>query len=192
MPSLDADSLRAALAGQGKVNVLSKPRIVTTNNEPAIMQVGTQDVFFITTTQVERDGRVSHPVATRQSITEGLTLSLTPQISLEGVISMSVTPRVVERVGETTSPDGNIVPIMSVRETDMVVRVYEGETMVVAGLMQDHVTTTHGKVPILGSIPLLGRMFRRSRTVESKTDLVILLIARIVTPGRVSSTMLSR
>jgi type II secretory pathway component GspD/PulD (secretin) len=97
---------------------------------------------------------------------------------------------VSERTGETTSPTGDIVPIMSVREVDTVVRVYEGETVVVAGLMQDRITKTQEKVKVLGSIPLLGRMFRRNRTVESKTDLVILLTPRIVTPGRVSTAML--
>ena len=189
LPAGDPEALLAALASQGRINVLAKPRVVTTNNEPAVMQVGTQDVFFVTTAEVERNGRVRRSVAVPQRITEGLTLSVTPQIGQDGIIGMSIAPRVIGRTGETTSPDGDVVPVMTVRETDTVVRVYDGETVVVAGLMRDDQSTVREKVPVLGHIPLLGRAFRRNRTVETKTDLIILLTPRIVTPGRVSAAL---
>ena len=142
--------LLAAIAAQGDVNVLSTPRVVAMNNEPAVMRVGTEDVYFAQ--------------AAPQAVTEGLVLSITPQISADGVITMSISPSVTERTGQATSKLGETVPVISVRETDTLVRVREGETVVMAGLLQDRSTST-------------GRRERTNR----KSDLVILLTPRLMT-----------
>lgn len=165
-----------AFATQGRVNVLSTPRVMAMNNEPAVMRVGTQDVFFTTTSQVDATtGRVLQTTVTPQSITEGVVLSVTPQISGDGIINLSINPSVTERTGQATSRLGDTVPIISVRETDTLVRLREGETIVIAGLMQERSSKEDGKVPGLGDVPVIGGLFRRSDKTKRKTDLVILL-----------------
>jgi MSHA biogenesis protein MshL len=176
-----------AFATQGKVNVLSSPRVIAMNNEPAVMRMGTQDVFFVTTSQVDATtGRILQTVVTPQSITEGVVLSVTPQISADGFIHMSITPSVTERTGQATSRFGDTVPIISVRETDTLVRVQEGETVVIAGLMQDRNTVDKTKVPVLGDTPVVGGLFRREERVKRKTDLIVLLTPTIMTPGEIT------
>ncbi len=121
-----------------------------------------------------------------QSLTEGVVLSVTAQVSAEGIIHMSLNPSITERTGVATSRLGDTVPIVSVRETDTLVRVREGETVVIAGLMQDRTTNDVGKVPLLGDLPGVGGLFRRSERSRTKTDLVILLTPTILGPGTVA------
>jgi MSHA biogenesis protein MshL len=159
-----------ALASQGRVNVMSSPWVNAMNNEPVVMRVGTQDVFFVTTSQVDATtGQILQTVVTPQSVTEGLVLSVTPQISADGFIHMSIMPSITERTGTATSRLGDRVPIVSVREADTLVRVQEGETVVIAGLMQDRTTVEKTKVP-----------------KKRKTDLIILLTPTIMTPSEIA------
>jgi MSHA biogenesis protein MshL len=178
----DFTGLLEAFAGQGRVNVMASPWVMAMNNEPAVMRVGTQDVYFVTTSQVDASsGQILQTVVTPQTINEGVTLSVTPQITADGVINMSIMPSITERTGTATSRLGDQVPIVSVRETDTLVRVHEGETIVIAGLMQDRASTDISKVPILGDVPLVGGLFRREERSKRKTDLVILLTPTVMT-----------
>jgi MSHA biogenesis protein MshL len=184
----DFSALLNAFATQGKVNVLSSPRVTAMNNEPAIMRIGTQDVFFITTTQVNPDtGQILQSSVTPQSLTEGVVLSVTSQISAEGIIHMSINPSITERTGQATSRLGDTVPIVSVREADTVVRVREGETIVIAGLMQDRTIQDTSKVPVLGDVPVVGNLFKRTERRRTKTDLVILLTPTLMGPAEASA-----
>jgi MSHA type pilus biogenesis protein MshL len=184
----DFSALLNAFATQGKVNVLSSPRVTAMNNEPAIMRIGTQDVFFTTTTQVNPEtGQILQSTVTPQSLTEGVVLSVTSQISADGIIHMSINPSITEKTGQATSRLGDSVPIVSVRETDTLVRVRAGETIVIAGLMQDSSTLSSAKTPIMGDLPLVGGLFRRTERTRRKTDLVILLTPTIMGPGQIDA-----
>ena len=184
----DFNALLSAFATQGRVNVLSSPRVTAMNNEPAVMRIGTQDVFFTTTTQVNPDtGTILQSTVTPQSLTEGVVLSVTAQISGDGIIHMSINPSITERTGQATSRLGDTVPIISVRETDTLVRVREGETIVIAGLMQDRSSNDVAKVPVLGDVPLVGGLFRRVEKRRTKTDLVILLTPTLMGPGQATA-----
>jgi MSHA type pilus biogenesis protein MshL len=170
-----------ALATEGYVNVLSNPTISTLNNQPAIIRVGTQDIFFSTTTQVDpRTGTIVQTAITPSAINEGVVLDVTPQISDDGIIIMNVHPSVTSRTGQATSPQGDTVPIVDVRETDTVVRVREGGTVMIGGLISDQVTENESKVPILSNLPLVGGLFRSTTRQTNKTDLVILLTPKIL------------
>ena len=133
----DFSAVLKALSAQGTVNVLSSPRIIATNNEPTIMRAATQDT---------------------RSVSESIVLSLTAQISADGLIHMNVNPSVTERTGLATSPGGDQMPLVTVREADTVVRVRQGETVVIAGLI-------------------------RERPDRRKSDLVILLKPTVVNPA---------
>jgi len=153
----DFPGLLTALGAQGRANVMATPHVNALNNEPAIMRVGTQDVFFRTTSQVDAAGRTLHTVEPL-AVVEGVLLGVTPQISGDGMITLSITPSLTERTGQAVSRFGDAVPILRIREADTLVRVRENETVVIAGLM--------------------GTRAKR------KTDLVILLTSTIVTPAR--------
>jgi MSHA biogenesis protein MshL len=178
----DFSLIVSALASQGNVNVLSSPTVATLNNQPAVIRVGTQDVFFTTTTQVDpRTGTIIQTATTPSTINEGVVLDVTPQISDDGIITMNIHPTITERTGQAVSPQGNSVPIVDIRETDTVVRVAEGETVVIAGLISNRELEQTSKVPVLGDIPFLGHLFRKTQVESRKTDLVILLTPRILT-----------
>jgi MSHA biogenesis protein MshL len=182
----DFTGLLNALATQGKVNVMSSPTVNALNNEPAIMRVGTQDVFFKTTAQTDAlTGRILQTSVEPQAITEGVVLSVTPQISSDGMINMSISPSLTERTGQATSRFGDTVPILSVREADTLVRVHESETIVIAGLMEERTRRETRKVPFMGDLPGVGRLFRGEVSNRRKTDLVILLTPTVMTPARV-------
>jgi MSHA type pilus biogenesis protein MshL len=183
----DFTALLRAFETQGKVHVISSPWVTAMNNEPAIVRAGTQDVYFVTTTQVDATtGRILQNAVTPQAITEGVVLSVTPQVSADGIIHMSISPTITERIGQATSRLGDTVPITAVRETDTLVRVRAGETIVIAGLMQEKATWDKSSVPLLGRIPLVGGLFRQDTSSRRKTELVVLLTPTIMTPAEIA------
>jgi general secretion pathway protein D len=121
-------------------------------------------------------------------LTEGVVLSVTPQISADGIIHMNINPSITERTGVATSRLGDQVPIISVRETDTLVRVRQGETIVIAGLMQDRASVDTAKVPLIGDVPVVGHLFKRTEKSRRKTDLVILLTPTVMGPGETIAT----
>ncbi len=163
-----------AISEQGDIKVLSSPTISTLNNQKAIIRVGNQDVFFIT-------GAVSTQTTVTQfiqpmTIDIGIILDVTPQIAEDGSIIMNIHPSITDKIGEKTSPDGrSTFPLLSVRETDTTVRVRNGQTIIIAGLMQEKTEETYTGVPGLRSIPLLGGLFRYKSEAKENTELVIMI-----------------
>jgi type II secretory pathway component GspD/PulD (secretin) len=158
--------------------VLSSPTISTLNNQKAIIRVGNQDVFFIT-----------GAIATQTTVTQiiqpmtidiGIILDVTPQISEDGTIIMNIHPSITEKTGEKVTPDGKTTfPLLSVRETDTTVRVKDGQTIIIAGLMQEKKEETYIGVPGLQSIPLLGALFRYKTERKRNSELVIMITPTI-------------
>ena len=187
----NVDDLLRALSNQGTVTVVSNSRVVAMNSEPVVMRVGTRDIFFVTTSQMDAAGRVVQTTLTPQAVTEGLVLTVTPQISAGGIINMSINPSVTARTGEAISRLGDTVPVVSVRETDTMVRVRQGDTVMIAGLMlgRQERRSRPGSLPTAEPPP--GTRFRPLRPAArapetgrqpSKTDLIILLTPTVVTP----------
>jgi MSHA biogenesis protein MshL len=184
----DFAGLLTAFETQGRVNVVATPQVNALNNEPAIMRVGTQDVFFRTTSQVDvATGRILQTTVEPQALTEGVVLSVTPQIASDGMINLSISPSLTQRTGQAVSRFGDTVPILSVREADTLVRVHENETIVIAGLMQENTSNQQSKVPGIGDVPGIGGLFRRDARTRRKTDLIILLTPTIMTPAQVAA-----
>ena len=178
------DAALAALEEQGDVQVVSQPRIRTLNNQQAIVRVGTERTFFTTTTTITNvAGGVPIQTVTNipTTINEGLVLTVTPQISESGYITMDVTPVLTNITGTDTSPDGlSNAPILDIKQTSTLVRMYNGETIVVGGLIQQAVSATKRSVPLLGSIPGLGKLFSATYDRDVNRELVIFLTPRII------------
>jgi MSHA biogenesis protein MshL len=179
-------ALFSAFAEQGKANVLASPRVMTINNQPALINAGDQEVFFTTTTQRDPQGIITQSTVTPQTLSVGVALSVTPQISADGRIMLSMNPSITAKTRDATSRLGDVVPVLTQRATDTIVIVSDGETIVIAGLMQDKTSTTNTKVPLLGDLPLVGGFFKSHNKTRSKSDLVIMLTPTITGPRQVA------
>jgi MSHA biogenesis protein MshL len=163
-----------AISEQGDVRILSSPTISTLNNQKAIIRVANQDVFFIT-------GAVATQTTVTQTVQPvtidvGIILDVTPQIADDGTIIMNIHPSITEKTGEKASPDGRTTfPLLSVRETDTTVRVRDGQTIIIAGLMQERKDETQIGVPGLKSVPFLGGLFRHKTETKRNAELVIMI-----------------
>ncbi|RME93632.1 MAG: pilus (MSHA type) biogenesis protein MshL [Verrucomicrobia bacterium] len=174
-----------ALQKQGEVRVISKPRIRTLNNQTALIKVGTETPFFsqrstfvpgvnASGTTVLQDDQVT-------TITVGTILSITPQISDDGWITLDISPVLTSLVDTELSPSQTTTaPVLDIKQASTIVRVRDGSTIVMGGLIQDSKTRTVRKVPIVGDIPLLGKLFQGRFEASQKKELVIFLTPRIV------------
>lgn len=180
------------LKSQGDVQVLSSPRVSTVNNQKAIIKVGS-DEFFVTdisSTTVTGTSTATTPNVTLTPFFSGISLDVTPQVSADGDIVLHIHPIVseVEDQKKTLSlgQDEFILPLAltNVRESDSIVRTRNGSVIVIGGLMQNKVFEENTSTPLLGDIPLLGRLFKQTRQSQVKSELVILLKARLVDPNQ--------
>lgn len=184
---INFDALISALNEQGEVSVVSKPKIRTMNNQPAMIKVGTDRTFFIrtVTTDTSTAGSTSLIEDTPLVVTEGIVMALTPQISSSGWIMMDISPvisrvtsveRVVDNNGNTTSSSPNL----DIRQTSSLVRMENGNTVVIGGLIQTTDTDTNREVPGLAKVPLIGNLFKGDYEVSRRKELLIFLTANLV------------
>ena len=174
-----------ALSQQGTLKVVSKPRLRTLNNQPAVVRVG-QDIpiFLKQVTQSPGSPPVITTNETVETITVGTVLSITPQVASDGLITLDITPAVSRLVSTQVSPSGDTsAPVIDIRQASSLVRVRDGATIVMGGLVQDGSTTTHRKIPLLGDIPLLGKAFSGDYKTSDRTELVFFLTPRVVSDG---------
>ena len=172
-----------AQAQAGNLKVLSAPKVSTLNNQKAIIRIGRQDVFFRAVVTPASTTSAAFTTYTPDSVTEGIILSVTPQVGQDGRIMLAIHPTITEKVGIAVAPDKNTAPILDVRETNTVVTVADGETVFIGGMMQERTQETVRSVPLLGDIPYLGALFRSNEQIKKKTELVILISPRVVRPG---------
>lgn len=171
-----------ALSQQGQIEVVSQPRVRTLNNQAVLIKVGQDKPFFRqTSTIITGSGNPTTTSATEvQVVTIGTILSLTPQISEDGWITLDVSPVITRLVGTALGPDGSTAPEVDVKQTSTLIRIQNGATVILGGLIQNEKTKTVRKVPLLGDIPLLGHAFRGRFTTDRKTELVIFITPTIV------------
>jgi type II secretory pathway component GspD/PulD (secretin) len=171
------------LSEQGELKVISRPRLRTLNNQPAVVRVG-QDVPVFGKQTIVSPGTppVVTTTETMQTITVGTVLSITPQVSDDGLITLDITPAVSRLAGTKTSASNQTdAPIIDIRQASSIVRVRDGATIIMGGLVQNSSSKTKRKVPILGDIPLLGRAFSGTYDSSDSTELIFFVTPRIVT-----------
>lgn len=175
------DVILEALREQGEIQVVSQPRVVTLNNQPALIKVATDQAFFTQTIAQGAAGTGNIITEQVRSVTVGLVLSVTPQVSEDGWIMLDVTPIISRLRGIIESPQKTATaPVLDVKQSSGLVRLRDGQMVLIGGLIQDEYSETERKVPILGDIPYLGRLFKGTYTAKQKSELVIFLSPRIV------------
>jgi MSHA biogenesis protein MshL len=171
------DAVLSALAEQGTVSVLSNGKTTALNNQRAVFNVTTDEVFFAVTRGPLPGGGVNQVVP--QQISVGVVLDVLPQISADNILTMSIRPAVtsITRIESVTLADGTTAtaPVVARREGDTIGRVRAGETMVIGGLLQNRQDSTVGGVRFLRDVPLIGKPFRRTKRTERRSELVIFL-----------------
>ncbi|MEF8824247.1 MAG: pilus (MSHA type) biogenesis protein MshL [Desulfohalobiaceae bacterium] len=185
------------LRQQGEVNVLSSPRVATMNNQKAVIKVGT-DRFYVTDVSTETDtvGTTTDETqisdVTLDPFFSGIALDVTPSISRRGLVTMHIHPSVSDVTEEQKSLQlaGNQIALplaqSEVRESDTLVKARDGQVVVIGGLMKTRMSEETASVPLLGDLPLLGRLFRHEKQVKEKSELVILLRPKVIESGRKS------
>ncbi len=167
----------------GKTDVLSNPRITVSNNHEAKILVGTREAY-VTSTITQSDGTTT-TADNVEFVDVGVNLSVTPVISEDGYINMKIRQEVSSAPTslELTNADGSTrtsVPIVTTSEAQTQLLIKDGVTVILAGLMQDTRKDNSEKIPFLGDIPFLGRLFRSSGKGDEKTELMIFLTPHIV------------
>ncbi len=182
----------------GDTKVLSSPKIMALNNQTSLLKVVNENVFFT----VELDIRdATENIPERRTFTSeihtvpvGLVLSVTPQISDTGYVSLNIRPTISRITGFAVDPAprlagaefDNLIPEIQVREIESLLQVMDGRTIVLGGLMQNERESEKDGVPGLSRIPKLGNLFSYTREKLVKTELVIFLKPTIVHNGSAS------
>jgi len=172
-----------ALETQGKVKALASPKVATLNNQTAIVKVARQDVYF--TSEISQGEVSTLQSFTPNTIDVGVILDVTPQIGPSGNITMNIHPSITAEFDRVTAPDGSEFPLLRIREADTVVKVRDGQTIIIAGLLQEQETTTRTGLPCLTNLPVLGYVFGYRQESAEKTELVILITPTVLTGKRI-------
>lgn len=194
----DGSSLTATvrlLQQFGDAKVLSSPKVMALNNQTSLLKVVNENVYFT----IEQDIReATADIPERRTFTSeihtvpiGLVLSVTPQISNGGFVSLNVRPTISRITGFAVDPGprlagaefDNLIPEIQVREIESVLQVQDGYTVILGGLMQNEQESQKDGVPGLSKIPKLGNLFSYTRDKLVKTELVIFLRPTIISDG---------
>lgn len=156
-------------------NLLANPRIRVRNREKAKVHIGDKLPVFTTTSTAN--------VGVSASVTYldvGLKLEVEPQIYLEDDVAIKVQLEVSSVVKEVQGPEKSLAYQVGTRSTNTTLRLKNGETQILAGLISDEERSSGSRIPGLGDLPLLGRLFGSQRDTHSKTEIILLVTPRVV------------
>ena len=160
----------SALVANGKAKVLAKPKITAINGKEARILIGDRIPVL---TEKNENGKIS---TTTQYVEAGIKLTYTPQVNDDG----QITAKVHTEVSSPTLVAEMKAYRITTREAETQVRMKDGETMVIGGLIGREESTTKARVPFLSDFPLLGKLFQSTHDVKNETEVVIFLTAKII------------
>ena len=161
-----------AVQTDSRFNVLSTPRIFTTNNATAQINIS-QSLPYVTNQTVTTTGTILYNY---NFLSVGIVLTVTPRITSNGYVTMDVTQTANDFVSYTSFN----APIVNQREAQTTVSVKDGETVVLGGIINNSVSRTVSKIPFLGDLPIVGNLFRSTSKTDNKTELLVFLTPHVV------------
>lgn len=177
--NFEINSIVNILQAYGTAKVLSSPRLSVMNNQTALLKVVENFVYFnvkADTTSTVNVGTTVAVTTTPQSVSVGLVMTVTPQVSSGDAVILNVRPTIssISELKEDPNPSipagiKNYVPQIRTREIESVMRVNSGEVAVLGGLMEDGVNWKTGRVPLAGQIPLIGEIFNTRNNAAIKS-----------------------
>jgi type IV pilus assembly protein PilQ len=181
---IDAELTLDFLKTQTDTKFLARPRLLTLNNETAEIRIATNEAIGITTTTSSAGGATGSTTASAERAETGVVLRVTPQINMEtGEVTMFIYPKVSEAIQSSTflsDAKENTFVNPEERSTKSLVKVKDGETVVIGGLIRDEFSRVATKVPILGDLPIIGALFRHTGGANDKNKQRELLV--FITP----------
>ena len=169
----------------GNVDILSAPRITVVDNQTAEIQVGTNEAYV--TSSETLNASTSTTSESVNFIRVGILLKVTPRINDNGFINMEIEPEVSSVKDYLTTASNNKIPIVRTSNAKTFLMVKDGVTIVLGGFIEKELREEVRKVPILGSIPIIGLLFKNVRKVTASAELVIFMTPHIIT-GDVNTT----
>ncbi len=167
-----------ALQSDADTNIIQRPSILTTDNEEAILDVG-QEVPFVSGsfTNTGGAGGAVNPFTTVQRESVGVKLTITPQINKGDSLLLDIKQE-ISSIAQSSAGAVDLITNQRIVETTVIVE--DGTIVVLGGLIDDAIRESDQKVPVLGSIPVLGNLFRARRTELVKTNLMIFIRPKIL------------
>ncbi|MCW8953999.1 MAG: pilus (MSHA type) biogenesis protein MshL [Sulfurimonas sp.] len=178
------------LKTQGDVSSISNPKVLTLNNQPALITAGTEYFYKITSTETLAGGSTGTTSENEdvQSVFAGVLLDITPEISDDNLITLKINPSISEAISTTfaasTTEDRTMPPDLSRRQLSSVVTVKDGHRIILGGLITTVNSINENKVPILGDIPIVNYLFKYENKSKTVTELVIVIEPHIVKKGK--------
>jgi MSHA type pilus biogenesis protein MshL len=176
----------------GTVKVLSSPKLTVLNNQTATLKVSEDFVYFNVKQDVVPGNTNTNATVTTtttpQSVSIGFFMSLTPQISDNGTVTLNVRPSIssIAELKQDPNPSlaanniKNLVPQIRMREIESIMRVESGDIAVLGGLMEDRLENRDGRLPGLGDIPFVGEIFNTRNNSSTKSELVVLIRPTVI------------
>ncbi len=173
----------------GDVKVLSNPKILTLNNQPAIINVGDQISYRYQTGSITYT-TTGNPAASNTyaigSSFIGITLYVIPEITENNEIIMKINPVTSELLrdqnasGSALNYDRTLPPDVKIKQITSIVKVKDGQKVLIGGLISKDYSNQNNKVPILGDVPVIGRLFHSTKKSKKRSELFILIMPKIV------------
>ncbi len=164
------------LISDGKARLLADTKLATMNNRPATIHIGDIVPYVVTTYAAGAAGVTEQAKIEKEKV--GIKLNITPHVSEDGYITTIVEPEVSSIIGFVGPNDE--IPWVKTRKASTMVRVKDGETIIIAGLLNEEKTTQITKLPILGHIPILGKLFQHTYINSKKTDLIVEITPKLI------------
>ena len=167
-----------ALANNNRARTLASPNLSAIDGQPATAFIGDQIKYVVSIQQTTTGQTVQTETAS-----VGITLRVTGKASPDGYITLYIHPEVSSITSFRDLSNGISLPQIATRFVDTTVRVKSGETIAIGGLLQEQDINNLQKVPILGDIPILGQLFRRSQKTKNRSEIVVFVTARATEDG---------
>ncbi|MDQ5978531.1 MAG: ral secretion pathway protein [Verrucomicrobiota bacterium] len=177
----DFNVIVSALKTQNNTKVVSNPTVVTLNNTEAVLNIGSE---FPIPSYTYNSERGTFEVSGFQYKPIGIIMKVTPQVNAQGTIRLNLEPEVSQQNGETSfgGAGGATIPVIATRKVKTQISLQDGYTAGIGGLVTSNKNHGGTKVPVLGSIPGLGRLFSSKSVNDTTTNLLIFITAKTVNP----------
>ena len=183
------------LKTQGDVSSISNPKVLTLNNQAALITAGTEYFYKIRNTETLAGGSGAGAQSSSeiiQSVFAGVLLDITPEISDDKTITLKINPSLSETaqdISNQSSEDRTTPPDLSRRQLSSVVTVKDGNRIILGGLINTKNSTNENKVPLLGDIPLLDNLFKYDVKTKQNQELVIVIEPHIIDKSKKSVSL---
>lgn len=190
----------SALEEFGDVQVLSSPKVMAINNQPAVLKVVDNIVYFETdveTTALNDTQSAITLETTIKTVPVGFIMSVTPYISADEVVTLNIRPTISRVIDSVNDPNPEFeaagvvseIPVIQVREIESILQVNSGDTAIIGGLMQDTRDDNNSGVPFLSSIPIIGGLFSYTDNSREKSELVIFIKPVVINHASIATEL---